>query len=157
MARNLNQMTLPEAEAELAKFEAQRARNLERWRDQDVSESGFSERACDAGIGMARARVEILKAGGAPFTVLIDTDSGRVVAAAPVETRFGWRWCVRNGLGACEWLPYAPKRAETLAKKGYREDVRLLPAEVTCSSTFAVLVRRATCTIEQANAAEVVR
>lgn len=155
MARDLNTMDMPEVEREIARYEAQRAANLSRWRDADVSDSVLSERACDAGIGMARARAEIIRNGGAPAKVLVDVATGRVVAVEPVTTAYGPRWMVKDDDGRATWLPYWPKRADTLVKRGYREEWRMLPALVTCTRTYVPMVTRGPCTLAQADAAPV--
>lgn len=48
--------------------------------------------------------------------VVVRIESGEVVAAKAVDTRYGYRWCVRDGL--C-WLPVSPARRSTHAKHGY--------------------------------------
>ena len=48
--------------------------------------------------------------------VIVDIETGEVVQAKTVDTKYGYRWCVRDGL--C-WLPVSPARRSTHAKKGY--------------------------------------
>lgn len=50
--------------------------------------------------------------------VIVDVETGEVVPAKTVNTRYGTRWCVRDGMA---WLPFRPARRDTLAKKGYVE------------------------------------
>lgn len=50
--------------------------------------------------------------------VVIDLDTGDVVEARKVDTRYGYRWCVQDGRA---WLPIGPKRRSTQANKGYVE------------------------------------
>lgn len=51
-------------------------------------------------------------------TVIVDVETGEVADARVVETRYGSRWCVRDGSA---WLPLSPKRRATQANKGYVE------------------------------------
>ena len=48
--------------------------------------------------------------------VIVNIETGEVVQAKTVDTKYGWSWCVRDGL--C-WLPVSPARRSTHAKKGY--------------------------------------
>lgn len=48
--------------------------------------------------------------------VIVSVESGEVVQAKAVDTKYGYRWCVRDGL--C-WLPVSPARRSTHAKHGY--------------------------------------
>lgn len=50
--------------------------------------------------------------------VIVNVDTGEVVTARKVDTRYGYRWCVEDGRA---WLPIGPKRRDTQAKKGYVE------------------------------------
>lgn len=50
--------------------------------------------------------------------VLVDVETGRIVDAKRVGTKFGMRWCVRDG---ADWLLVNPARRSTLAKRGYTE------------------------------------
>lgn len=50
--------------------------------------------------------------------VVIDLTTGTVVKARTVMTRYGRRWCVREGAA---WLPVAPQRRSTQAKHGFVE------------------------------------
>ena len=52
------------------------------------------------------------------LTVVIDLSTGKAVKARKVETRYGRRWCVRDGAA---WLPVAPQRRQTQAKHGFVE------------------------------------
>jgi len=155
---DINTLNADQVAHQLARYEAQRAANLSRWSDADVSDSALSERANGAGIGMMEMRAEVIRNGGAPAWVLVDNATGAVVAASPVQTQFGWRWAVKDVSKSFHtiWMPFRPARESTLGKRGYREERRMLPAIVTCSSTFVPMVLQGPCTIEQANAAPVV-
>jgi hypothetical protein len=48
--------------------------------------------------------------------VIVRLATGEIVPAKTVDTRYGYRWCVRDGL--C-WLPVSPARRSTHAKHGY--------------------------------------
>lgn len=50
--------------------------------------------------------------------VIVDLDTGEVVDARKVDTRYGYRWCVKDGE---VWLPVSPARRSTHANKGYVE------------------------------------
>lgn len=52
------------------------------------------------------------------LTVVIDLATGKAVKAKKVNTRYGRRWCVRDG---ATWLPVAPQRRDTQAKHGFVE------------------------------------
>jgi hypothetical protein len=52
------------------------------------------------------------------LTVVIDLGTGEAVKARKVKTRYGRRWCVRDGAA---WLPVAPQRRHTQAKHGFVE------------------------------------
>ncbi len=150
MTASINHLDLAAARAQLASFNDQLARNGARWADQDVSESGLSQIANSAGRGMAELRIQVITDGGHPFPVLTEIATGNVVAVAPVETMYGWKWRVGG-----RFYAYNPKREATLGAHGFRQEMRYLPAEVGCTSTFVPMVRRAACTIEQANAARI--
>jgi hypothetical protein len=48
--------------------------------------------------------------------VIVSLTTGEVVQAKTVDTKFGYRWCVRDG---ASWLPVSPARRSTHAKHGY--------------------------------------
>ncbi len=52
------------------------------------------------------------------LTVIIDLSTGKTAKAKNVNTRYGRRWCVRDGAA---WLPVAPQRRSTQAKHGFVE------------------------------------
>lgn len=52
------------------------------------------------------------------MTVVIDLSTGKTVKARKVKTRYGHRWCVRDG---AVWLPVAPERRDAQAKHGFVE------------------------------------
>lgn len=52
------------------------------------------------------------------LTVIVELASGKTVRAKQVDTRYGRRWCVRNGQA---WLPVTPRRRATQAKHGFVE------------------------------------
>lgn len=52
------------------------------------------------------------------LTVVIDLATGKAVKTRKVNTRYGRRWCVRDG---AVWLPVAPRRRQTQAKYGFVE------------------------------------
>lgn len=52
------------------------------------------------------------------LTVVIELGTGKPVKAKKVNTRYGRRWCVRDGQA---WLPVTPQRRETQAKHGFVE------------------------------------
>lgn len=54
------------------------------------------------------------------LSVVIDLGTGEAVKARTVTTRYGRRWCVRDGAA---WLPVAPQRRDTQAKHGFVEAV----------------------------------
>lgn len=52
------------------------------------------------------------------LTVVIDLRTRKTVKARTVKTRYGRRWCIRDGAA---WLPVAPQRRQTQAKHGFVE------------------------------------
>lgn len=52
------------------------------------------------------------------LTVIIELATGQPVKAKRVDTRYGRRWCVRDGQ---VWLPVTPQRRQTQAKHGFVE------------------------------------
>jgi hypothetical protein len=53
-------------------------------------------------------------------TVVVDVKTGVTVEAKKLNTRYGWRWCVRGGQA---WLPVAPEQRQAQAKFGFVEVV----------------------------------
>jgi hypothetical protein len=85
-----------------------------------------------SGLNAQRARLQadIVDAGGvAKFPALFTLD-GEYVPAKRIEGQWGPRWMVLDADGnrTGEYLPYFPKRRDTLAKKGYVEGFVLRPA-----------------------------
>jgi hypothetical protein len=54
----------------------------------------------------------------AEANVVVDIETGQIVPAKIVSTKYGARWCVNDGAA---WLPVRPKRRTTLTNKGYTE------------------------------------
>lgn len=52
------------------------------------------------------------------LTFIVDLTTGKAAKAKKVTTRYGRRWCVRDGAA---WLPVTPQRREAQAKHGFVE------------------------------------
>ena len=118
--------TAEEWRDEAAAHERERARSV---RDSDTD--GFvSQWASGLSGELARVKADIAEHGGrATFKRLgLLTLDGEVTDGRMVNTRYGQRWRRDE---TDEWLPCAPKREGTLAKRGYREvtEVEVAPVE----------------------------
>lgn len=82
-----------------------------------------------------RFAAEIADNGGVwTFPVLL-TLEGEFVPAIPIRAKYGMCWMLLdadgNSLG--QFVPYRPKRADTLGKRGYREAKAIRPARARLS------------------------
>ena len=62
----------------------------------------------------------------------LETLDGAKVEARICQTKYGFRWRID---ATDEWLPVAPKREQTLAKRGYREVIVYETHEATVART----------------------
>lgn len=93
---------------------------------------GFlSQWASGQNARLQNAIAELAEAGQmAEIRVLTDLE-GNEVNARPIKTKFGRAWAIIGEGGKfTDFVTYHPKRAATLAKKGYAEALRLLPCVV---------------------------
>ena len=84
-----------------------------------------------------RTQARIVEAGGEHrFPALFDLQ-GNYVPAQTIEGRWGTRWhlLAASGFGTGVFLPYLPKRRQTLAKRGYVEGWVMRPAEAFMNGT----------------------
>lgn len=86
-----------------------------------------------SGLSAQRKRVEadLIEAGGvSEFLTLFDLE-GNYQPAVAIESRYGLRWMLLDADGnrTGEFLPWLPKRRDTLAKRGYVEGYAMFPAK----------------------------
>lgn len=108
----------------------------ESWERSDTD--GFlSQWASGINAQLANAQARIVDNGGvAQFPALFTVD-GEFVPARPIESKYGTRWMVLDTAGKAtgEFLPYFPKRRDTLAKRGYVEGFVTRPAWARCEGS----------------------
>lgn len=113
--------TTPTA-AELREQAAQHERDAAESFERCDTDGFVSQWASGLNAQAARTNAMIAENGGlATFvrTRLVSIETGEPVEdARKVQTRYGAKWRIDS---TDEWLPYAPARESTLAKRGYRE------------------------------------
>lgn len=96
-----------------------------------------------SGLGAYRkeAEAELIERGGvSEFLTLFDLD-GNWVPCRMVEGKYGKSWMIldADGKRTGEYVPYLPKRRDTLAKRGYVEGRAMFPARIDYIETGAGL------------------
>ncbi len=91
------------------------------------------------GINAQKARMEAeLESAGnvSEFPVLCDL-SGNEVPAKVIAGKYGTCWMLLDASGKAtgQFAPYRPARASTLAKRGFQEVMKTLPAKVEVIGT----------------------
>ena len=86
-----------------------------------------------SGLSAQKARLEadlIDNGGVSEFLALFDL-AGNYQPAVAIEARYGMRWMLldADGKRTGEFLPWLPKRRDTLAKRGYVEGYAVFPAK----------------------------
>lgn len=128
----------PPDEAHIKALEAQRERiqsSRQRRVEQqlDPFDCALSEWADEIGERKLSLEIQVERQGGvSTFPALYYLD-GRRAPAKLLETRFGIRWALLDETGRLtgRFLPVAPTRESTLAKRGFREGQEEAPAKAT--------------------------
>lgn len=114
---------------------AQDFKDVEDSFDRCDTDGFLSQWASDINGRVKLAQATIAEHGGKALFAqdyLINRATGEEVTDARLcRTRYGLKWRIDS---TDEWLPYNPTRESTLAKKGYREEVRYEVCEARAKS-----------------------
>jgi len=112
--------------------QAKLAANADRMVEQDLDSMFLSYVCTDLTARVYELLAKLDNSDGLVEFPVLYTLQGRKANARAVFTRFGLRWalCDERGNFTGEFLPYRPRKASTLAKRGYEERLELLPAGV---------------------------
>lgn len=129
------QTTTTDTAAQAAQLRSEAADLRQEARDsfERCDTDGFlSQWASGLGAYRKEAEAELIERGGvSEFLTLFDLD-GNWVPCRMVEGRYGKSWMIldADGKRTGEFVPYLPKRRDTLAKRGYVEGRAMFPARI---------------------------
>lgn len=132
MAENQNKTA-----EELREMAAQREQAAhESWERSDT-DGALSQWAGRINSQLLHAQARLKDNGEVSKFPALFTLDGQFVPARDIQTKYGTRWMLldANGKATGQFLPYFPKKRETLAKHGFVEGFVMRPAWAKCEGS----------------------